>query len=85
MYRLLEKSIEIGRKSIGTGQLASYIPELTKANPDHIGVSVRSVDGRLWHAGDYEKRFTMQSISKIASLLAAFDNCGTGKIGRAHV
>ena len=80
MYRLLEESIELGRKSIGTGQLASYIPELTKADPDHIGVSVRSVDGRLWHAGDYEKRFTMQSISKIASLLAAFDNCGTGKV-----
>lgn len=58
-----------------SGKVASYIPELAKANPDDLGVSLITLDGQEYHAGDYNKKFTMQSISKILSLiLSLMDN-----------
>jgi glutaminase len=46
------------------GEVASYIPELSKANPDHFAISIATCDGHLYHAGDFGQRFTIQSISK---------------------
>ena len=45
--------------------MASYIPELTKANPDWFGISVVTLDGRQLHVGDVQQKFTIQSISKV--------------------
>ena len=51
---------------VGTtaGELASYIPELTKANPDWLGISIVTMDGVAYSVGDAEQLFTIQSISK---------------------
>jgi len=46
------------------GNVATYIPELAKANPDHFGVAVVGVDGEICEAGDTSAEFTIQSISK---------------------
>jgi glutaminase len=46
------------------GALATYIPELSKADPDLFGVSVTSLEGRVYHAGDAGAAFTIQSVSK---------------------
>lgn len=46
------------------GELASYIPELTKANPDWLGISIVTMDGVAYSVGDAEQLFTIQSISK---------------------
>lgn len=46
------------------GEVASYIPELKKAHPDWFGISIATVDGRLYSVGDVERRFTIQSVSK---------------------
>lgn len=51
-------------KSLTEGQVATYIPELGKANPDHFGICVVSADGRVFEAGDCDQPFTIQSISK---------------------
>lgn len=57
------------------GKVASYIPELAKSNPDNLGVYLITLDGHEYYAGDYDKKFTMQSISKILSLmLSLIDN-----------
>ncbi|MFE4105579.1 glutaminase A [Almyronema epifaneia] len=50
---------------LATGQSASYIPELTKANPDWFAISVVTVDGQSYEVGDFEQTFTIQSISKV--------------------
>lgn len=47
------------------GKLASYIPELCKADPRKLGIAVAEIDGRTSEAGDFSTRFTIQSISKI--------------------
>jgi glutaminase len=46
------------------GQLASYIPDLTKANPRHFAIAVATTDGQIFTAGDVDVQFTMQSTSK---------------------
>jgi len=57
------------------GKVASYIPELAKSNPNDLGVYLITLDGQEFYAGDFEKKFTMQSISKILSLmLSLIDN-----------
>ncbi len=51
-------------KSLDEGIVASYIPELAKADPNWFGISIVTVDGQSFDVGDCEQRFTMQSVSK---------------------
>jgi glutaminase len=46
------------------GAVATYIPELAKANPDWFGICVVTTNGGLYDAGDSRQTFTIQSISK---------------------
>lgn len=46
------------------GEVASYIPELTKAKPEWLGICIVTMDGTAYSVGDSEQQFTIQSISK---------------------
>src|SRR5688572_17190052 len=46
------------------GQVATYIPELAKANPDWFGICLVTTSGHVYEAGDSQQPFTIQSISK---------------------
>ena len=46
------------------GAVATYIPELAKADPDAFGVCVATAEGQVFEAGDCDRSFTIQSISK---------------------
>ncbi len=46
------------------GEIATYIPELAKANPDWFGICLATTDGRIYEIGDTRQAFTIQSISK---------------------
>ncbi len=46
------------------GQVATYIPELAKANPDWFGICLVTTEGHVYEVGDSRQRFTIQSISK---------------------
>ena len=46
------------------GTVASYIPELTKADPAWFGIALATVDGHVYEVGDTRQPFTIQSISK---------------------
>lgn len=47
-----------------SGQVASYIPELARVDPDPFGLAVVAIDGRCVAVGDAEVPFTIQSASK---------------------
>lgn len=49
---------------IDQGEVASYIPELTKADPKWFGICLVTMDGEVYSAGDADQLFTIQSISK---------------------
>ncbi len=46
------------------GEVADYIPELAKADPDRFGIAVATVDGEVYSAGAVDVEFSIQSISK---------------------
>src|SRR6266576_6072981 len=51
-------------RHINEGEVANYIPELSKADPNDFAICVATVDGQVFCAGDWEKEFTIQSICK---------------------
>lgn len=62
------------------GIVASYIPELAKANPDCFGISAVRVDGRQYHVGDTSELFTIQSISKPFVYGLVLEDWGEAKV-----
>src|ERR1700720_4053362 len=64
----------------GSGALASYIPELTKANPAHFGISLATIDGHVYEIGNSAAEFTIQSISKAFVFALALELCGQERV-----
>jgi len=72
---LLNDLIAKYKPMTGAGRVASYIPELSKADRNALGIAVADATGVVAHAGDTSVRFTMQSASKpFALALALLDN-----------
>lgn len=76
MYKLLESLVEKNKCYGKEGSLASYIPALLRANPDDLGIAIVDLQGRKYFAGEYDKKFTIQSISKVVSLILALGDNG---------
>lgn len=54
------------------GIVANYIPELGNVNPNHFGVHITTVKKEGFGLGDYQTKFSIQSISKLLTLTLAF-------------
>ncbi|MGM9972657.1 MAG: glutaminase A [Clostridiaceae bacterium] len=80
MQGLLESIIENNKDLVKEGKVASYIPLLGQGNPDHLGIAVTTLDGREYLAGDWEVKYTMQSISKVISLMLAIMDKGSRNV-----
>lgn len=75
MEKLLKDIIELNKKYTNYGQVASYIPELKNANAEDLGICIIDKDNNMYSAGDYKKKFTIQSVSKtIVLAMALMDN-----------
>ena len=46
-------------RNVVEGEVATYIPELSKANPDDFGICVATVEGETFEVGDCDQEFTM--------------------------
>jgi glutaminase len=68
MKQRLDEMIIEQKKCCLEGEVASYIPELGRANPEHLAVSVCTMSGETFEAGDVDVAFTLQSISKVIAL-----------------
>ncbi len=62
------------------GAVATYIPELGRADPAAFSISIATVDGRVYSVGDAGLEVTIQSVSKPFMYGAALQNHG-----REHV
>ncbi|WP_394219818.1 glutaminase A [Halobacillus trueperi] len=72
---VLEDWLDNVRPYAYDGQVANYIPALSRSNPEDLAVAIHYIDGNAVEAGETEVRFTLQSISKVISLaLALMDN-----------
>jgi glutaminase len=63
IQRLLER-LHARHAGLDEGEVATYIPELSKADPADFGICVVSAEGRVFEVGDSRKPFTIQSVSK---------------------
>lgn len=59
------------REHTKDGEVASYIPKLAEANPNHLGISILGKNGLAIQSGDVDIPFTIQSISKVFSFIVA--------------
>ncbi|CAE6954023.1 MULTISPECIES: glutaminase B [Pseudomonas] len=76
MQALLDEIIEKTRPLIGLGKVANYIPALGCVEPNQLGIAVYSNEGELFCAGDAHTPFSIQSISKVFSLVQAVSHSG---------
>jgi len=51
-------------RTLDDGTVATYIPELGKADPRWFGICIATADGHVYEVGDARRSFTVQSISK---------------------
>src|SRR5262249_4984675 len=63
-------------RTLNDGAVATYIPELAKANAEWLGICVATTDGHLYEIGDTRQPFTIQSISKPFVYGLALEDCG---------
>ena len=54
------------------GQVADYIPELSKVDPNRFGVQLTTIEGNKYAFGDSDVRFSIQSIAKVFSYVLAY-------------
>lgn len=81
---LTEISAEMAER-VDRGEVASYIPQLSKVDPRKFGIAVATNDGRLSSAGDAGEAFSIQSISKVFTLTLALGQIGDAlwkRVGR---
>ncbi|MGG1661024.1 glutaminase [Brevibacillus sp. NRS-1366] len=67
----LDQWVSHYRSRTAEGKCASYIPALRRADPTQLGICIIEPSGKRMTAGDWEVPFTMQSISKVISFIAA--------------
>ena len=77
---IIQKAMDLAREEIPKGAVATYIPELGKVDPHQLGICVYPLKGDKICLGDYDVRFTMQSVSKVLMLIVALEVCGLKKV-----
>ncbi len=80
MEEMLTLAVDLGKAAAKKGYPATYIPELAKSDPEEVGICVVSLDGEIHGQGDYLKSFTLQSITKVISLLLALEDLGENEV-----
>ena len=76
----LYESLEFARPHIDKGKVATYIPELAKGELRHLGACIMTMQGECFHAGDWQQKFTIQSIAKTITLILALKLAGEKEV-----
>ena len=73
---IIEDSYRNVKNITNEGHLAAYIPELARVDPEKFGVHISTMDHQNFGMGDWEERFSIQSIAKVLSLTLAYSRLG---------
>lgn len=70
---LLERIHQEVCADYGKGKVADYIPALQNVHPEQFGMALRTIDGEEFTVGQADTPFSIQSISKLFTLMLALD------------
>ncbi|QQK80649.1 glutaminase A [Salicibibacter cibi] len=62
------------------GKIATYIPELRHADPDALACALYTKNGTCVSFGDKDRKFTLQSVSKVVALALAVMDSGEEQV-----
>jgi len=67
----LERAAEAARPKLGKGKVADYIPALAEADPNAFAMAMITVNGSTAEVGAADEAFSIQSLSKVFTLVQA--------------
>lgn len=73
---IIEEVYQKVKSGDNKGKLATYIPELAKVNPEKFAVHLTTIDYQEFGIGNYEQKFSIQSIAKVLTLSLAYRMVG---------
>ncbi len=79
-FRTAVKRIYEKAKSHTEGNVATYIPQLGRVNPEYFAVSICTIDGQRFSLGDSTIPFCIQSICKPITYCIALEEHGEEKV-----
>lgn len=85
LQTLLDGIVNELRDAADRGKVADYIPELAKIDTQYLGIAIATVNGETGAAGDAQRAFSIQSISKVFTLTMALGQLGAAlwkRVGR---
>ena len=65
MNQIVTKAREHAGQWLGQGNAATFIPELTRQDPNQLGIAITNCRGETFCVGECTTLFTIQSISKL--------------------
>jgi glutaminase len=82
---VLDRVADAARDVLGSGRVSDQIPVLAGADPRAFGLAVATVEGEVHGVGEWRRRFSIQSISKVFSLALVIEKDGEAlwtRVGR---
>ncbi|WP_010268964.1 glutaminase A [Paenibacillus senegalensis] len=76
----LPEWVKMSRMFASKGRVADYIPHLAYAPADALGITLLPLNGDKLTAGDCDTSFTLQSISKVFTLILALMDNGEARV-----
>lgn len=83
MKEVLERAYEEGLKYTDQGEVATYIPELAKEDGSKVAIAAYDMNGSYYEKGAVDKRFSIQSVSKVITYILCLEEIPSGKIQKA--
>lgn len=80
LQKVINEALHYAKSFENNGKVASYIPQLSTADKNALGIAIVANNKKLYTAGDCNTLFTMQSISKVISLILALQTAGYEKV-----
>ena len=72
-YKKIIEDIYLEVKNVDDiGKVANYIPELAFVNSNNFGINITTINNESFGIGDFETKFSIQSVTKILSLTLAY-------------
>lgn len=72
----IEEVVKASRPFASRGSVVDHIPDLDQSHLTNLGVTIVTLDGEIYSAGEDQDSFSFQSISKVILLLMALEDFG---------